>query len=82
MARRCIGIAGVVAWLNIAAILVWQASAFIVLPDDEAPKARGEPVFHPEKLGIKNADYWTGHQAEDNLEAERQHGGPPICEKM
>ncbi|SME98844.1 hypothetical protein SAMN02745746_00552 [Pseudogulbenkiania subflava DSM 22618] len=39
MARRCIGIAGVVAWLNIAAILVWQISVLIVLRDDEAQKA-------------------------------------------
>jgi AGCS family alanine or glycine:cation symporter len=28
-------------------------------------------VFHPEKLGIKNADYWGNHTSEDNLAAEK-----------
>jgi AGCS family alanine or glycine:cation symporter len=28
-------------------------------------------VFHPEKLGIKNADYWQGGRAEENRDKER-----------
>jgi hypothetical protein len=29
-------------------------------------------VFHPEKLGIKNGGYWTGHRSEDNLEHAKE----------
>ena len=41
-------------------------------------KAEGkDPVFHPEKLGIKNADYWSGHTSEDNLSAEKAEAQQP-----
>ena len=74
---------GLMAWLNIAAILMLQKPAFIALRDYEAQKADGkDPVFHPEKLGIKNADYWTAHQSEDNLDEERKHGGQPVYDKI
>ncbi len=64
---------GLMAWLNITAIILLQKPAFIALRDYEAQRAQGlDPVFHPEKLGIKNADYWTGHRAEDNLEDEQR----------
>ncbi|NDV14155.1 alanine/glycine:cation symporter family protein [Crenobacter caeni] len=64
---------GLMAWLNIAAILLLQKPAFVALRDYEAQRAQGlDPVFHPEKLGIKNADYWAGHRAEDNLEDEQR----------
>jgi alanine or glycine:cation symporter, AGCS family len=62
---------GLMAWLNIIAIILLQKPAFLCLRDYEAQKKLGlDPVFHPEKLGIKNADYWTGHRAEDNREKE------------
>lgn len=67
---------GLMAWLNIGAILMLQKPAFACLKDYEAQKAMGlDPVFHPEKLGIKNADYWTGRRSEQNLEQE-QSGHP------
>jgi AGCS family alanine or glycine:cation symporter len=67
---------GLMAWLNIGAILLLQKPAFACLKDYEAQKALGlDPVFHPEKLGIKNADYWTGRRSEQNLEQE-QSGHP------
>ena len=63
---------GLMAWLNIIAILLLQKTAFACLRDYEAQQAKGlDPVFHPEKLGIKNADYWGGHRAEDNLAEEK-----------
>ena len=63
---------GLMAWLNIIAILLLQKTAFACLRDYEAQQAKGlDPVFHPEKLGIKNADYWAGHRSEDNLEQEK-----------
>lgn len=62
---------GLMAWLNIIAIILMQKPALACLRDYEAQKAQGlDPVFHPEKLGIVNAAYWEGRRAEDNLAAE------------
>ncbi|MBD9426359.1 alanine:cation symporter family protein [Pseudomonas sp. PDM15] len=67
---------GLMAWLNIAAILLMHRTAFKCLKDYEAQQKEGkEPVFHPEKLGIKNADYWGAQTSEDNLAAE--HAAEP-----
>ena len=67
---------GLMAWLNIGAILMLQKPAFACLKDYEAQLAKGlDPVFHPEKLGIKNADYWIENRAEVNLMRE-QTGHP------
>mgnify|MGYP003450618871 FL=1 len=52
-----------------------------LLRDYEAQQKLGlDPVFHPEKLGIKNADYWGGHRAEDNLQAELAELGKPAID--
>ena len=51
---------GLMAWLNIVAILLLRNVAFKCLRDYEAQKAQGkDPVFDPVALGIKNADYWV-----------------------
>ncbi|WP_235712573.1 alanine:cation symporter family protein, partial [Aeromonas caviae] len=63
---------GLMAWLNIVAILLLQKPALLCLKDYEAQQAKGlDPVFHPEKLGIKNADYWIENRAEVNLMREQ-----------
>lgn len=50
---------GVMAWLNIIAILILQKPALVALRDYERQKKAGlDPTFDPEKLGIRNADYW------------------------
>ncbi len=50
---------GLMAWLNIVAILILQRPALLALKDYEAQKKAGvDPVFEPEKLGIRNADFW------------------------
>jgi AGCS family alanine or glycine:cation symporter len=50
---------GLMAWLNIIAILIIQKPALLALKDYEAQKKAGvDPVFDPERLGIKNADLW------------------------
>lgn len=74
---------GLMAWLNIVAILLLQKPAFACLRDYEAQKAQGlDPVFHPEKLGIEGADYWAGQRAEDNLRAEQEAAaGKPAGQK-
>lgn len=58
---------GLMAWLNITAIILLHKVAFKCLKDYEEQKAAGiDPVFHPEKLGIKNAHYWEG-KSDDEL---------------
>ena len=62
---------GLMAWLNIAAILMLQKPALAVLKDYEAQKAQGkDPLFHPQALGINNAHYWDGRRAEHTHTAE------------
>ena len=50
---------GIMAWLNMIAILIIQKPALIALRDYEAQKRAGlDPTFDPDKLGIANADLW------------------------
>ncbi|KRQ86347.1 Amino-acid carrier protein AlsT [Caloramator mitchellensis] len=50
---------GIMAWLNIIAILILQKPALETLKDYEEQKKQGlDPVFDPAKYGIKNADIW------------------------
>jgi alanine or glycine:cation symporter, AGCS family len=50
---------GLMAWLNIIAILILHKPAMIALRDYERQKKLGlDPVFDPEALGIRNADFW------------------------
>lgn len=50
---------GLMAWLNIVAILILQKPALLALKDYEAQKKAGkDPVFDPDALGIKNAGLW------------------------
>lgn len=61
---------GSMAWLNIIAILLLMKPALKALKDYESQKKAGkDPVFNPENLGIKNADFWTT----DFLEDEKEH---------
>ena len=51
---------GLMAWLNIVAILILQKPAMLALKDYETQLANGqEPVFDPQKLGIEKADFWA-----------------------
>ncbi|MCK8059101.1 MULTISPECIES: sodium:alanine symporter family protein [unclassified Fusibacter] len=50
---------GLMAWLNIVAILLLTKVGVATLKDYESQKKLGlDPVFNPEALGIKNADFW------------------------
>jgi AGCS family alanine or glycine:cation symporter len=50
---------GLMAWLNIIAIFILQKPALAALRDYEAQKKAGlDPVFDPDKLGIRNAELW------------------------
>jgi AGCS family alanine or glycine:cation symporter len=51
---------GAMAWLNIIAIILLTKPGIATLKDYEEQMAQGlDPVFDPEKLGIKNAELWT-----------------------
>lgn len=51
---------GIMAWLNIVAIIILQKPALIALKDYDAQYEQGlDPQFEPEKLGITGADFWT-----------------------
>jgi len=56
---------GLMAWLNIVAILIVQKPALLALRDYERQKKLGlEPTFDPDALGIKNADFWRQRKLE------------------
>jgi alanine or glycine:cation symporter, AGCS family len=50
---------GVMAWLNVIAIILLRKPAFKALKDYTTQRKAGiDPVFDPKKLDIKNADQW------------------------
>lgn len=60
---------GIMAWVNIIAILCLQKPAILALKDYEKQKKEGkDPVFHPRELGIKNADFWEHEYGKDKKE--------------
>ncbi|RSK25912.1 alanine:cation symporter family protein [Bacillus sp. HMF5848] len=63
---------GVMVWLNMVAIAILAKPALLALKDYEQQKKQGlDPVFNPEKLGIKNADYWVHeYKAEETNKKE------------
>ncbi|WP_368524766.1 alanine/glycine:cation symporter family protein [Enterobacter asburiae] len=64
---------GLMAWLNIIAIVLLHKKAFASLKDYEIQNAQGlDPQFDPVRLGIKNADYWLdGRKDEDSVQPEQ-----------
>ena len=55
---------GIMAWLNIVAILILQRPALAALRDYERQKKAGvDPVFDPKALGIRNATLWERRAA-------------------
>lgn len=50
---------GLMAWFNLIAVIILHKRALLVLKDYEQQKKEGkDPVFEPEKLGIKNTTEW------------------------
>lgn len=50
---------GLMGWVNMIAIVLLAKTAIKVLKDYEQQKKNGEnPIFRPNLLNIKNADYW------------------------
>lgn len=51
---------GLMAWVNLIAILLLSKTGMKVWKDYETQRKQGieDPIFEPKKLGIKNADFW------------------------
>jgi AGCS family alanine or glycine:cation symporter len=63
---------GLMAWLNIVAILLLTRTGLAVLKDYENQKRSGTPLgFRPEKLGIRHAEIW------EDISRPRPDGGSP-----
>ncbi len=57
--------AGLTSWLNVVAVIILSGPAIKILKDYEEQKKSGvDPVFHPDELGIKNAEIW--HEISNN----------------
>lgn len=69
---------GLMAWLNIIAIVILQKPALAALKDYEAQKKAGlDPQFDPVKLGIRNATLWPRAQAPGKQDSEPATGAAP-----
>jgi AGCS family alanine or glycine:cation symporter len=63
---------GLMAWLNIIAILILQKPALVAFKDyEKQKKERAEPVFDPTALGIKDADFWEFEYNKKPAEKEK-----------
>ncbi|MCP1113370.1 alanine:cation symporter family protein [Enterobacter bugandensis] len=68
---------GLMAWLNIIAIVLLHKKAFASLKDYETQNAQGlDPQFDPVRLGIKNADYWLEERRDENVANPGQVSSP------
>lgn len=62
---------GLMAWLNIIAIILLTKTGVATLRDYEEQKKAGlDPVFDPDKLGIKNAELWNTIRLENSRSLE------------
>lgn len=68
---------GLMAWLNLAAILILQKPALLALRDYEAQKKAGlDPQFDPDELGIRNAEFWSRRKVAAALRAGQRRDAP------
>lgn len=73
---------GLMAWLNIVAIIILQKPALACLKDYEKQKKAGlNPIFDPDEVGIKNAELWKdikkrNEEARAETEATSSAGQP------
>ena len=66
---------GLMAWLNIVAILIIQKPALLALKDYERQRQAGQPLtFDPEALGIARAQFWVERRRAER--AALGAGGP------
>jgi AGCS family alanine or glycine:cation symporter len=64
---------GIMAWLNVIAIIILQRPAILALKDYEKQKAEGkDPVFNPVSLGIRHADFWEKEYVGNAVSEEKK----------
>lgn len=64
---------GLMAWLNIIAILIIQKPALVALKDYERQKkARLQPTFDPEALGIPRAQFWVDRLKDQRAQSQKR----------
>jgi len=69
---------GLMAWLNIIAIVILQKPALLALVDYEKQKRAGrEPIFNPVALGIRNAHFWMSRNAAAAPAHQASEGSAP-----
>jgi len=74
---------GTMAWLNMIAIILLGKPALKCLKDyEEQKKAGKDPVFDPEKLGIKDADFWVKKRTVKNVEQKVPSASDVIIGKI
>lgn len=63
---------GIMAWLNVIAIIILQKPALKALRDYERQKKAGkDPVFDPVELQIKDADFWEHEYGKEHAAPEK-----------
>lgn len=66
---------GIMAWLNVVAIILLHKPALKAFNDYERQKKTGkDPVFDPVPLGIRNADFWEHEYGREQKDAEESGG--------
>jgi AGCS family alanine or glycine:cation symporter len=66
---------GMMAWINIIAILLLSPKAHRTLRDYEKQEKEGkDPVFDSEKLNIPNADFWTARKIDPDGQQPTANG--------
>jgi alanine or glycine:cation symporter, AGCS family len=72
---------GLMAWLNLVAIVILQKPALLALRDYEAQKRAGrDPTFDPESLGIRNATFWKSAPAAPSESTQVSTGTAQVVE--
>ena len=57
---------GAMAWVNVIVILLLSPKAFKALRSYERQKKEGkDPVFDPDEIGVKGAEFWEKHNAKN-----------------
>ena len=66
---------GMMAYLNLIAILLLQGIAFRALKDYEDQKKEAEnPIFQPSTINLRNLKYWDSNRGKNNITIEKNFG--------
>ena len=64
---------GIMAWLNVIAIVLLQKPALIAFRDYEKQKKAGkDPVFDPVALNIKHAEFWEHEYPQVEIKEKKE----------